>query len=146
MDSRNNMRALLVAAAMGLSGCGTSIEPTQADLKDRWETANVPPAAYRGDIVAFMRTYLNDPTNVRNAQIAPPTLKRVIGDPGDRFVACVRFNARDTAGKYPGPKTGAATFYNGKLDRFLDQPREVRSLCGEGIAFEPFPELERIHR
>lgn len=139
------MRGMAIVAALVLSGCGTSLEPTQADLKVRWEEGNIPPQAYKADVVTFMRTYLNDPTNVRAAQISPPFRKKAIGDPDERFVTCVRYSARNSSGKYPGPKTGAALYYNGKLDRFLETPREVRALCAD-VAFEPFPELERLRR
>ena len=140
--NRNRIVLALVAACL-LAGCSTSIEPTQADLKTKWESGNVAPARPRDDLIAFMRTYLNNPTNVRSAQLSQPALKRVPGDPGDRVIICVRYNARDTSGKYAGVKTGAAAFYEGKLDRFIDTPRDVRTLCGE-TGYEPFPDLERI--
>ena len=34
-----------------------------------------------------------------------------------------------TDGKYPGSKDGAAIYVAGKLDRFLDTPKDVRELC-----------------
>jgi hypothetical protein len=57
----------------------------------------------------------------------------------------VRYNARNTDGKYQGSKDGAATYVSGKLDRFLDTPKEVRELCKD-VAFAPFPELEKLTR
>ncbi|HZP70926.1 MAG TPA: hypothetical protein VFB29_13360 [Pseudolabrys sp.] len=130
-------------AAAALAGCSTDVGPTAAELKARWEAENVYPQGYRQDLLAFMRTYLNDPTHVRSAAVSQPQL-RYIG-PGDRYVACVRYNARNSDGKYQGSKDGAATFVSGKLERFFDVPREVRELCRDA-AFAPFPELERLTR
>ena len=132
-------------AAAALAGCATEVGPTSAELKARWDAQNIYPQNYRQDLLAFMRTYLNDPAHVRDAAVSQPQL-RYIG-PGDRYVACVRFNARNTDGKYMGSKEGAATFVSGKLERFFDTPKELREreLCKEAT-FAPFPELERLAR
>lgn len=139
--------ALLLAslAAAVLAGCAIEVGPTPAELKARWEAQNIYPQNYRQDLLAFLRTYLNDPTHVRAAAVSQPQL-RYIG-PGDRYVSCVRFNARNSDGKYVGSKEGAATFVSGKLERFFDTPRELREreLCKDA-AFVPFPELERLTR
>jgi hypothetical protein len=137
--------ALLVAvsAATALAGCANDLGPSASELKARWDAENVYPQAYRQDLLAFLRTYLNDPSNVRGAAVSQPQLKFV--GSGDRYVACVRYNSRNTDGKYLGSKDGAAVYVGGKLDRFLDTPRDVRELCKE-VAFAPFPELERLAR
>ena len=144
---RIRMAALLAGglAAAALGGCTTEIGPTSAELKARWDAENIYPQNYRQDLLAFLRTYLNDPTQVRAATVSQPQLKYI--GPGDRYVSCVRFNARNSDGKYVGSKEGAATFVSGKLDRFFDTPRELREreLCKDA-AFVPFPELERLTR
>jgi hypothetical protein len=144
---RKQMAARLLAslAAAALAGCATDIGPTSAELKARWDAENIYPQNYRQDLLAFLRTYLNDPAHVRGAAVSQPQL-RYIG-PGDRYVSCVRFNARNTDGKYVGSKDGAATFVSGKLERFFDTPKELRELelCKDA-AFAPFPELERLAR
>ena len=136
---------LLVAAlaATALVGCATEVGPTPSELKARWEAQNVYPTGYQQDLLAFLRTYLNDPTHVRGAAVSQPQLKYV--GPGERYVACVRYNARNNDGKYLGSKDGAATYVAGKLDRFIDTPREVRELCKDAT-FAPFPDLERLTR
>jgi hypothetical protein len=138
---RMRLVALLVAAL--LTGCTTNLEPSASDLKARWDAENVYPQRYRQDVLAFLRTYLNDPSHVRGAGISQPQLKYI--GPGDRYVSCVRYDARNTDGKYLGSKDGAATYVGGKLDRFLDTPRDVRELCKE-VAYAPFPELEQLTR
>src|SRR5262249_61996155 len=79
--------------------------------------------------------------HVRGAGISQPQLKHI--GAGDRYVACVRYDARNTDGKYLGSKDGAAIYVGGKLDRFFDTPSGVRELCKE-VAYVPFPELERL--
>ena len=137
--------ALLVAvsAAIALGSCATEVGPSSSELKARWDSENVYPQQYQKDLLAFLHTYLNDPSHVRGAAVSQPQLKFI--GPGDRYVACVRYNARNTDGKYLGSKDGAAIYVAGKLDRFLDMPKDVRELCKE-VAYLPFPELERMTR
>ena len=137
--------AILLVAA--LSACaGQQSSP--------FETAKAP-ANYKSDILAFLRTYLNDPTNVREAAVAPPSLQDVEGE--RRYVSCVRFNARRLDGRYAGVLNTAAIFdASGKLNRFVDLTPDpaapdatVRARLSEvcRIApYEPFPELERLTR
>jgi hypothetical protein len=144
------MRFTAIVAALLLAGCASSSEPSQADLKAQWETRNIPPENYKSELIALMRTYLNDPTRVRGASVSPPLRKTVPGDPGERYVACVRYDARKTDGAYAGMKTGAAVYVSGKLDRFIDtregrEGLEIRELCKDA-AYEPFPELQRLTR
>jgi len=144
---RARMRAfallMAVSVAVALGGCATETGPSASELKARWDAQNVFPQGYRQDLLAFLRTYLNDPSHVRSASVSQPQLKYI--GPGDRYVACVRYNARNSDGKYVGSKDGAAIYVAGKLDRFLDTPKDVRELCKE-VAFVPFPELERLTR
>jgi len=144
---RARMRALALlmagSVAVALGGCATETGPSASELKARWDAENVYPQGYRQDLLAFLRTYLNDPSHVRSASVSQPQLKYI--GPGDRYVACVRYNARNSDGKYVGSKDGAAIYVAGKLDRFLDTPKDVRELCKE-VAFAPFPELERLSR
>lgn len=136
------MRWLALSAVLMVGGCATEVGPTPAELKAQWEAQNVFPQNYKADLMAYMRTYLNDPTHVRGAAVSQPQLKTV--GPGERYVACVRYDAR-VDGKYAGSKDGAATYVSGKLDRYLDAPIEVRELCKDA-AYAPFPELETLTR
>jgi hypothetical protein len=132
-----------VAVAASLGGCATETGLSASELKARWDAENAYPQGYRQDLLAFLRTYLNDPSHVRSASVSQPQLKYI--GPGDRYVSCVRFNARNSDGKYLGSKDGAAIYVSGKLDRFLDTAKDVRELCKE-VAYVPFPELEKLTR
>ncbi len=135
---------LLAMLAVGsLGGCATDVGPSAAELKARWDAENVYPQSYKNDLLAFMRTYLNDPEHVRAAMVSLPQLKTV--GPGDRYVACVRYRTRKDDGKYGAPKDGAATYVSAKLDRFFDAAPEIRALCKD-VVLEPFPELEKLKR
>lgn len=136
------MRWLSVVAVLVVGGCTTDVGPSPAELKAQWDAQNVFPQNYKGDMIAFLRTYLNDPSNIRSASISQPELKKV--GSGDRYVACVRYDAR-VDGKYAGLKDGAATYVSGKLDRYVATPREVKEFCKDA-AYAPFPELEKISR
>ena len=139
-----------LAAAAVLGGCASDLGPSPAELRQRWEAQNVVPTAYKADLIAFLRTYLNDPTRVRGATVSQPQRKTI--GPGERYVVCVRF----TEGRNAGQWEGAATFVSGKLDRYfdvtkgkldrsLDLPLEARELCKDAV-LAPFPELERLAR
>jgi hypothetical protein len=145
-----------IAVVLALAACSSFnsnpdyISPEQ--FKERWNQQNVFPAAYKADVVAYMRTYLNDPTNVRGAALSEPVLKSV--GPGDRYVSCVRYNAKKSGGEYAGLKEGAVIYLSGHLDRFVESnpdPREsrerpdVREVC-KGASYLPFPELQQLKR
>ena len=96
-----------------------------------------------------MRTSLNDPTNVRDASVAEPAIKSV--ESADRYLVCLRYNAKKGGGQYAGNKETIVTVKQGRLDRIVDatrEPREARQareLCKD-MAMKPFPELERLTR
>ena len=142
---RGLIRVAPLLAALALGGCASDdIGPSASELKARWDAQNIYPQNYKSDLIAFLRTYLNDPTNVRGAAVSAPQLKQA-GE-GQRYIACVRYNARDMDRKYTGQKDGAAMFVSGKLDQFVDTPpRAVRELCSDA-SYAPFPELEKLTR
>ena len=137
------MRWVLLPLLFALGACSTDVGPSSAELEAQWNAQNVMPQNYKQDLLAFLRTYLNDPSHVRDASVSQPELKKV--GPGNRYVACVRYNARSSTGKYAGSKEGAATYVSGKLDQFLDGKQDVLRYCKD-VAYAPFPELERLTR
>jgi hypothetical protein len=136
------MRWLALLALLALGACTTDLGPSPAELEAQWNAQNVYPQHYKQDLLAFLRTYLNDPSHIRDAGVSQPQLKKA--GPGNRFVACVRYNARKSGGQYAGVKDGAAVYVSGKLDRFIDG-KEVKPFCTDA-AYAPFPELERLTR
>ena len=136
------MRWLILPALLLLAACSTDVGPSAAELKAQWEAQNVFPQSYKQDLLAFLRTYLNDPSHIREAGVSQPVLKKA--GPGDRYVACVRYTARKQGGKYDGAKDGAAIYVSGKLDHFIDG-KEAQPFCKD-VAYAPFPELERLTR
>jgi len=130
-------------AAIALGGCASDVGPTAAELKANWEAQNIYPEGFKRDLLAFLRTYLNDPSRIRGAAVSQPQRKQL--GPGERYVTCVRYTARKSDGSYAASKDGAATYVSGKLDRFFDEPKDVRELCKDA-AYGPFPELEALKR
>jgi hypothetical protein len=128
-----------VAAAAALAGCGTD-----SAREMREERASTFPSNYRAELIAFMKSYLNDPTNVRDAYIADPTMMQV--GPRNQYVVCVRYNAKNTDGRYIGSKDGMALFDGGRLDRMVDQfNARVVNQCADAD-YKRFPELEALKR
>ena len=112
------------------------------------ERANVYPENYRNDMIGFLHTYINDPTQVRDAAIADPVLRLVSGSPDrgnspldkisrsfergtgsqERYIVCVRFNAKDRDGRYTGLKNGNGGLHRRPLRALLRAAaRTVRS-------------------
>ena len=104
------------------------------------EEPNQPfPGNYRSEMLAFLRTYLNNPVGVREAMMTEPVERTVGGRV--RYVSCVRFAERQPDGTYRDPRERPILFINGRLDRIL-QSGEV---CA-GATYQPFPELEKMTR
>jgi hypothetical protein len=109
--------------------------------RERAERAyTTPPASHKADIVAFMRSYLNDPYQVRDAFLSEPALRPFEG--ANRYSVCVRFNARKSNGQYAGSKDSLVLFRDGRLDRIVDNGRPH---CKD-VAYQPFHELETLSR
>jgi hypothetical protein len=129
---------LICVAGGGLLGGCSHGSPSTETVEN--SEINTPPTDYKREILAAMHAYLNDPTGVRDAEIAPPALKNVGSYP--RYVVCLRFNARKRGSEYAGVKEIAAVFLVGRFDRFLDKAQEQ---CA-GASYAPFPELQKLTR
>jgi hypothetical protein len=140
--------ALLLGGCSHGLGFGDAAAANDPDI-------NVYPANYKPDILGAMRVYLSDPTGIRDAGISDPALKAVGG--AQRYVVCVRFNAKKRGNEYAGVKDVAAVFIAGRFDRLVD-PRGDRGEhaperdehpehqeCA-GVAYAPFPELGKLSR
>ncbi|MHC1949535.1 hypothetical protein IF803_34925 [Bradyrhizobium sp. UFLA06-06] len=134
--------AAILLLSLPLAGCLTSDDgggPTT--FTDDRGVANQPlPDRYRDQILAFMRTYLNNPVGVREAVIAEPAQRTIGGRL--RYVVCLRYSAKDTDGNYRPARERGVLFVDGRLDRILDNPAEP---CA-GASYAAFPELEKMSR
>ena len=142
------MRNLGLVLVLLMAAC-TNIEAYREAIA-RNEAANTTyPQNYKADILLLLRTYLNDPRQVRDAGISDPVIKIVDGS--SRYVVCVRYNAKKDGGQYAGSKVSLFTFREGRLDRILDPAREprdtvqIREQCKD-VALKPFAELEKLSR
>jgi hypothetical protein len=102
--------------------------------------ANVYPNNYRAELLSFLQTYLNDPTNVREAEIAEPALRQV--NSTDRYVVCLKYNAKNTDGRYMGVKETIAIYLHGRFNQLVDATGDT---C-KGATYVPFPELSALKR
>ena len=114
---RNLILAGLLIAPLGGCASGESIGAETAG----GASVNLVPGNYRAEIVAYQRSYLNDPSGIRQAGISQPALKNV--GVGERYVVCVRFDAKGANGAYTGVREYLAIFLAGKLDQ-MGQTRE----------------------
>ena len=135
------LAALLLPLA--LAGCLTSEEKESRPITftdDRGVSDQPFPTHYRAEILAFMKTYLNNPTGVRDAAMAEPVQRTVGGR--IRYLSCLRFSARETDGSYRPSRERAVVFVDGRLDRVIENAAEP---CG-GATYAPFPDLEKMTR
>ena len=125
---------------IALAGClGSEDGRTTSFMEDSSATQRYPDN-YRPELLAFMRTYLNNPVGVRNAEMAEPVQRTVGGRV--RYVSCLRFVPRESDGTYREARERAVMYVNGRLDRLVENASEV---CA-GAAYAPFPELEKMVR
>ena len=135
-------RNALLTAVLGaaLAACASGERELEGGVESKGGVGvNIFPDRYRAEIISYQRTYLNDPTGIRSAAITPPTMRKV--GSVERYVVCVRFNAKAAGGTYSGVRDHMAIFLAGKLDQMAATREECRD-----AAYEPFPELERLTR
>ena len=125
---------------MLLAACAVSDDRSITYTDDRGISDQPFPTNYRAELLAFLRTYLNNPKGVRDATMAEPQ-QRVVGG-RQRYVSCVRYDARDLDGSYGGGRERAVLYVDGRLDRVIENAGEV---CA-GAAYAPFPEMEKLTR
>jgi len=133
------LRSAALAFSIALAGCNSD----WLNARDRAINAYATPPGpnYKADVVAFMRTYLNDPTGVRDAFISEPALRPL--ESVDRYSVCLRYTARKGYGQpYAASKDSLVLFREGRLDRIVDAAREA---CKDA-AYQPFHELEQLKR
>jgi hypothetical protein len=123
-----------------LGACVGGGEETYFARPSNPDVAQPFPANYRADLLAFLRTYLNDPTNVRDASISEPIQRQIAG--ARRYFLCVRYDARDSSGRYTGVADRAALYLDGRFDRLIEKAQDF---C-PAAAYAPFSELERLKR
>ncbi len=146
------MYRLILVLPLVLSGCA-QIAALRDEAARNEQTAAVFPQNYRAEILSLMRTYLNDPRQVRDAFVSEPQVRPFDGV--RRYVVCLRYNARRSDGRYAGVKENLVLFRFGRLERLVDPIRptsesreareaaEVREHCRD-MELKPFAELERL--
>jgi hypothetical protein len=132
---------VILLLPLALAACMDSDEsrPTSF-IEDSNDASQLFPNNFRAELVAFMRTYLNNPVGVHEASLAEP-VQRTIGG-RVRYVSCVRFAERRADGRYGEARERAVVFVNGRLDRIAPNAGEA---CA-GAVYAAFPDLERMTR
>jgi hypothetical protein len=134
-------RAAILLLPLTLAACAENEDGRSITYTDDRGVANQPyPDNYRPELLAFMRTYLNNPVGLRDAAMAEP-VQRVVGG-RLRYITCLRFSPRESDGAYREPRERAILYVNGRLDRVVEKAGEV---CA-GAVYAPFPELEKLTR
>jgi hypothetical protein len=134
--------AVILLLPIALAACaGGSEEAREAAVTMDYGSANQAyPGNHRTELLAFMKTYLNNPVGVRDASLAEPVQRTVGGRL--RYVSCVRFSPRESDGSYRELRERAILYVNGRLDRVVENATEF---CA-GAVYAPFPDLEKLTR
>jgi hypothetical protein len=136
-SSVNVFCLLALALALALAAC-SSISSSLTGKAEPEVNPNAFPANYKQEIIDTLTHLFDDPTNVHDAYISDPILRKL--DPAERYIVCIRSNSRNVAREYTGSKDRIAYFYGGHLNQLLDASKEQ---CGS-VAYKPFPELEKL--
>jgi hypothetical protein len=83
-----------VLLPIALAGCLDSEDSRTTTFMESSSATQRYPDNYRPELLAFMRTYLNNPVGVRNAEMAEPVQRTVGGRV--RYVSCLRFYPRES--------------------------------------------------
>ena len=124
-------RFLMAIVAIALAACSGDKSKTDMD-------PNIFPANYKNEILETMTKTLADPTNVRDAFITDPMLAHAVRD--QRYIVCIRYNARNANRHYMGSTDRIGYFYGGRLNQLVDATKEQ---CGNA-PYKKFPELEQL--
>jgi len=138
--SARPLATLLLPIALAARSSGGAEGRSFSLFGDKPDTPQSFPGNYRSELLAFMKTYLNNPVGVHDAAMAEPVMRDVNGKM--RYISCLRYSARESDGSYREPRERAVLFVNGRLDRMIEKSGE---LCA-GAALAPFPELEKMTR
>jgi hypothetical protein len=136
----------LLVALVALAACGEDSELRTV----REARLNVYPDHYKADLAAAVHSYAADPTNIRDAYVTDPAI-RTIGEL-NRYAACLRFNAKNSDGRYTGNRDLMAVFVAGRFDQFVDPLNQPPSLAAKmqeackDAEYRRFPELEALKR
>jgi hypothetical protein len=135
-------RAAVLLLPLLLAAClSTGEESRGISFTDDRGYSNQPyPGNYKSEVLAFMRTYLNNPVGVREAAMAEPVQRTVGGRL--RYVSCLRYAARESDGGYREPRERAVIYVDARLDRVMENPGDA---CA-GATYAAFPELEKLAR
>jgi hypothetical protein len=126
---------------IALAACASSDDGGSISFTNDRGVANQPfPDNYRAELLAFMRTYLNNPVGVHEAAMAEPVQRTVGGRL--RYVSCLRFIPRETDGSYRNSRERAILYVNGRLDRVVENASDI---CA-GAVYAPFPDMEKMTR
>lgn len=123
-----------------LAACAGGEDRSFSLFGDSKDTPQSFPSNYRAELLAFMKTYLNNPVGVHDGAMAEPVQRTVGGRV--RYVSCLRFTPRESDGSYRSPRERAIVFVNGRLDRVLENAGDT---CA-GAVYAPFPDLEKMVR
>jgi hypothetical protein len=130
-----------VLLPIALAACAGSDDGRSITYTDDRGVANQPfPDNYRAELLAFMKTYLNNPVGVHDAALAEP-VQRIVGG-RLRYISCLRFTPRESDGSYREARERAILYVNGRLDRVVENASDI---CA-GAVYAPYPDLEKLTR
>jgi hypothetical protein len=132
-------RAALLLLSNSLAACASGGGGGLGFAEDRGGNPAYP-ANYRSELLAFLRTYLNNPAGVRQANLTEP-LQRTVGG-RLRYIVCLRYDAVEADGGHRGARERAVIYVEGRLDQLVENGGEI---CA-GATYTAFPELEKLTR
>jgi hypothetical protein len=134
-------RAAILLLPIALAACAADGDGKSFNYSGERGGAEQPyPSNYRAELLAFMRTYLNNPVGVRDAAMAEPVQRTISGRL--RYVSCLRFTPRESDGSYRDARERAVVYVDGRLNGVVENAGEI---CA-GAVYAPFLDLEKLAR
>jgi hypothetical protein len=132
--------AAILLLPIALAACAGDDSKMISFTADRGVSDQPYPNNYRTELLAFMKTYLNNPVGVHDAVMADPVQRTVGGRL--RYVSCLRFSPKESDGSYREPRERAIVYVDGRLDHVAENASET---CA-GAVYAAFPDLEKMTR
>ena len=128
----------IALATLTLAGCGSDALNSFTFMQGREKpiARDVMPANFKREILTTVPSVVADQRGIREAYYSDPAIDPKL----NTYMSCVRFNAPDGAGGYVGAKEYVAYYYDGHLNQFVAAPPDQ---C-RGVAYKPFPELDKL--
>ena len=121
-------KAIIISICLVAVGCGGP--KTQREMDS---SIGPYPSNWKEIVASYIRNNYVDPYSIMDSEAAPPFMQQTLAY--DRWIVCIRNNAKNRMGGYTGRKITEISIVKGQVDMVDDK----NDLFCRDARFEPFP-------